>query len=117
LAAIQGGAKLKKVDTSAPQRPPAASSSPAGSGGPAFLAELKGGTNKLKKAPKSSPRPPPKATSPTGPSFAELCQLKAKQRSNATARIDDLLAKNKRPVEEKTGVSSELARALARRAA
>lgn len=87
LAQIQLGAKLKKTD------------------GPSTPSTNPGASTTTKTSP-SSPN--------AAPSFAELCQLKAKQRADKSQRIDDLLAK-KKPAASGAGANSELQAALARR--
>ncbi|CAK9002343.1 Centromere protein J (CENP-J) (Centrosomal P4.1-associated protein) (LAG-3-associated protein) (LYST-interacting protein 1), partial [Durusdinium trenchii] len=114
LGQLQGGASnLKKTPQDAEARP-ARPVNP-------LLAAIQQGA-KLKSVADDEGRPPAKRPGPPGggpsmPSFAELCQLKAKQRAHKSQRIDDLLAKNK----EKSAATispgnAELQRALAKRA-
>ncbi|GBG30787.1 Centromere protein J [Hondaea fermentalgiana] len=114
LGQIQAGKSLNAVTADEPVRP---GGSPVPGG---LLAAIQGGA-KLKKSPAASAAKPAGSrvgpSKAAAPSFAELCQLKAKQRADKTQRIDDLLANKKsaKPAVQATGAVSELQAALARR--
>jgi len=105
LGEIQAGAQLKKV------------SHPAMGG---LLAEIQVGPNLRKAAApeaNGASRSPSKPGKPAMPSFAELCQLKAKQRQDKSQKIDEILAKKKegKTAAASSNVNPELQRALAKR--